>query len=321
MPYRFDDGEAVPVALRRCAREQLEGALHELTEEVESDPVKAVHEARKSLKKERSLLRLGRATLDRAQRRRENESFRDAGRRLSGVRDADVMLQALDAISDRYSGQVPKTSFDAVRERLAARREAARAALVASESIGLASEELRSALQRTDAWRLRRGGWKAIAPGLSRSYKRGRKAFKRARGGPSTENLHEWRKRCKDLWYHLRLLSSAAPETMEGHAGDAHRLSELLGDDHDLAVLRQAVAALEDEVAVDVGPLFGLIDHRREQLQTQAWLLGERLYAEKPSAFLRRLHRYWKAWRAETKAMLDDKPVELANLTRHPAAA
>jgi hypothetical protein len=33
-------------------------------------------------------------------------------------------------------------------------------------------------------------------------------------------------------------------------------------------------------------------------LQAEALLVGERLYAEPPKAFGRRLHSYWRTWRA-----------------------
>ena len=55
--------------LRRCAREQVETAVDQLTAGVKDDPVTAVHEARKALKKSRSLLRLGRRTASRSRGR------------------------------------------------------------------------------------------------------------------------------------------------------------------------------------------------------------------------------------------------------------
>jgi len=58
--------------------------------------------------------------------------------------------------------------------------------------------------------------------------------------------------------------------------------------------------------------VLGLIEHRRAQLQTEAIFLGERLYAEKPKPFVRRLRRYWRAWRDETRAVDSHRPVELA---------
>jgi len=41
--------------------------------------------------------------------------------------------------------------------------------------------------------------------------------------------------------------------------------------------------------------LDGLIDRRRNELQKQAFAYGQRLFAEKPKRFVRRLERYWNA--------------------------
>ena len=113
----------------------------------------------------------------------------------------------------------------------------------------------------------------------------------------TVENLHDWRKRAKDLWYHLRLLKPFSPAIIGGHADEAHRLADLLGDDHDLALLRETLLGGGGEVPVDVEAVIGLIEHRRDQLQAEAMQVGERLYAERPKAFRRRMHRYWKATR------------------------
>ena len=57
-----------------------------------------MHEARKDMKKLRALLRLARGELGEDTFRRENACFRDAGRELAGVRDADVMLDTLTSL-------------------------------------------------------------------------------------------------------------------------------------------------------------------------------------------------------------------------------
>jgi CHAD domain-containing protein len=308
LPYRLDTRESVETGLRRCAREQLDGAIEELTESVRTDPVEAVHSARKALKKDRSLLRLCRGALAPAERRRENDALRDAGRRLSAARDAEVMIQALDDLSERFAGQVPKRSFTAIRKQLTAERDPARASLVDSGLPAEVADELKAIRGRIDDWHFKQGGWRTIEPGLRRSYRRGQDALDRAQTRPSVENLHDWRKRTKDLWYHLRLLTPTSPGIMGGQAKDAHHLGDLLGDDHDLAVLRERLQDIAGSITADVDPVFGLIDHRREQLQQEAFLLGRRLYAEKPSAFGRRVHRYWKAWRREARAAGAPRP-------------
>ena len=113
------------------------------------------------------------------------------------------------------------------------------------------------------------------------------------------ERLHEWRKRAKDLWYHLRMLRPLSPDIVAGQADEAHKLSDRLGDDHDLAILRGKLqnGAVTD-LPLDLGPVFELIDHRRAQLQSEAVLIGARLYAERPKDFVRRIHRYWRASRS-----------------------
>jgi CHAD domain-containing protein len=301
MSYRLGNGEPVADAVRRCSREELDRAVQELSDEIEVEPVAAIHEARKSLKKQRSLLRLARTALRRDERRREAAVFRDAARKLSGTRDADVMIDALGDLSERFAGTLPKQTFAAARERLVTQRDEERDRASKSGAAAAVAIDLRAARRRVDDWELRGGGWSAIAAGLERSYRRGRHAFRRARAEPTPENLHDWRKRVKDLWYHLRVLRPLSESTMRGQADEAHRLSELLGDDHDLWVLRETLTGMAGEIPADLDHLIEVIDHRRDQLQSDAVLLGRRLYAEKPKAFLRRLHCYWKAWRAETR--------------------
>ena len=52
-------------------------------------------------------------------------------------------------------------------------------------------------------------GWELIGPGLHRTYRRGRKRLRAVEEEASVTNLHELRKRVKDLWYQLRLIRDA----------------------------------------------------------------------------------------------------------------
>jgi CHAD domain-containing protein len=321
MAYKLQPDESVRDGLRRCAREQLDRAIEELTTRVHDDPVDAVHEARKSLKKARSLLRLGRGAIDPDERRRENAALRRAGRALSSARDAEVMIDALDDLADRFAGRVPRTNFDAIRRHLEAERDPARRRVLESGLTDQVADELKAVRNRVDDWSLHRGGWDALEPGLRRSYARGRDAFELVRRRPTVENLHDWRKRSKDLWYQLRLLEPLAPGMIDGQAKDAHRLADVLGDLHDLAVLEAALPRLSDGVVADTDALIALVRHRREQLATEALSIGERVYAESTKRFVRRLRSYWRAWRAEARAAAKSRPAELAEMTRHPTAA
>jgi len=240
MSYRFGADEPVRAALLRCAREELDQAVAELSQGIKDDPIRAVHNARKAIKKERSLLRLARGAMSAEQRRRENNALRDAARDLSGARDADVMVATVDSLSDRFAGQLPATTFDAIREQLKSR--ASDGDRVSGSTVDArAIHELRAVRVRIDDWELARGGWKAIEAGLLRSYQRGRSAFARTRRTRSLGDLHAWRKRVKDLWYHLPLLRCAWRDPIGDAADQAPTLGVRLGDHLDLPLLAEGV--------------------------------------------------------------------------------
>jgi CHAD domain-containing protein len=314
MAYKFRADEPVREAILRCSREQLDRAVSALSEEINEDPTKAIHQARKAIKKQRSLLRLARGTMKGSQRRRENDALRDAARALSATRDADVMIASVDDLAERFAGQLPAKTFKSIRTRLEKRRRAAQTA----SPDGQAIPELGAVRLRVDEWQLRRGGWKAIDSGLDRTYRRGRRALRRARKSGRMEELHDWRKRVKDLWYHERLLAPTGGPAIRGHAKDLDHLSDLLGDDHDLAVLREELTGEVRAVPVDLDAVLKLIDHRRDELQTEAFRIGERVYAESPKAFRRRLQRSWKAGRKLARVPEEQHPAELAAATRKP---
>ncbi len=83
-------------------------------------------------------------------------------------------------------------------------------------------------------------------------------------------------------------------------AKQAHTLADLLGLDHDLAVLeglfhgemKDAPTPVEKEL------LTTLIRQRRSELQTEAEEIGPHLYAETPKQFCKRLNGYWEAWQS-----------------------
>ena len=118
---------------------------------------------------------------------------------------------------------------------------------------------------------------------MDRTYRRGRAAFKAARRDTTSEHLHAWRKRVKDLWYQQQLLKDSWPGVMKAQAKEAKKLSKLLGDDHDLTVLAEHVEDPE---------VHELVAKRRAELLQEARALGRRIYAERPKAFARRCRRY-----------------------------
>jgi CHAD domain-containing protein len=285
MAYRLALADDLAASLQSVARDQLEGAADGLADG--DDPVEAVHDARKRIKKTRAALRLARPGLPKRVYRAENSALRDTARGLSGARDADVMVETAEKLGERFAGHAPAKLFSGLRDRLAERRGE-------DPDASGPADTLRALAEGVAAWPVEGDERAVLVPALRRTYARGRVAFARADRRPTGEHLHEWRKRVKDLWYQEKLVSEAWPGVLEAQAEEAKALSKLLGDDHDLAVLAELLDA-EPELADDPDVVRDLIGRRRSELLDAVRALGRRVYAERPKAYARRLERYLSA--------------------------
>jgi hypothetical protein len=103
----------------------------------------------------------------------------------------------------------------------------------------------------------------------------------------------------KDLWYHVRLIEHASPSVLEPLRAALHDLEDALGDDHDLSTLLTTVRELPE--ARDQSEEVELLELRAAEvshaLREAAFRLGERVYAERPKAFGRRMAGYLTVWR------------------------
>jgi CHAD domain-containing protein len=233
-----------------------------------------VHGARKQLKRARATLRLLRAALGDELYRRENVVARDAARPLSNARDDEVMSDALKGLAERFGTTIPGENA----------RPAAHA--VSVKQLTSIKAALKRAMTRAQAWRADADGWDSIATGLRSTYRRARRASRRARKDRATDDLHEWRKQTKYLWHQLQILTPIATGPLGELADEFHHLADYLGDEHDLAVLRPRAPASATD----------LVDRRREELQDKAFALGERLYADKSQAVVHNLQKLWTQW-------------------------
>ena len=289
--FRLRDGESAPNGIQRIACGQLDMSIERLDGETDEDTGTAVHETRKSLKRLRTTVRLARDELGEDVYRRENVGFRDAGRRLAGARDSQVLLETLAAVSDRDGAA--RDGCTPLRRTLSAQHAAAQKNLQEGEAVGEVVSELREARARVPEWPLEGESLDALAPGFKRLYRRGRRAYRKARDEPSSENLHELRKRVKDLWYAAQIVRPAARKRMKRTARKAHRLSDLIGEEHDLALLAERAAQrrdrFDDDAAAD--DLAERIERRRAELRSDALELGSRLYRRKPRKMVRPLEK------------------------------
>jgi CHAD domain-containing protein len=286
--------------MRRVIAGRAECAVERLDSEAEKELAPAVHETRKDLKKLRSALRLVRDEIGDGAYRAENDRYRDAGRLLSGPRDAEVKLETLEGLFERNPEDLDRERYARFSEALREERDAA------AETNGKVGRALEQAIAEISAGReeveelpLASNSWKLVRGGLERSYRRGRRAYRSCAADPSDEAVHEWRKRVKDLWYQQRILRKAWDGPVGASADESHELSDLLGDHHDLAVLAADARDRAElfDLPSELDALLAAARKRQDELLADALDLGARVYAEKPKAFLRRHRAYWKAWR------------------------
>jgi CHAD domain-containing protein len=301
MAFELKAGKSLRKNIRRIARKQMDDALEEMSTKRPRD--EAVHEARKAFKKIRALLRLVRPEIGERRYREANTHFRDAARPLTEVRDAKILIETLDNLIKHFREHVDGRSFAEVKKALEANLQAVRKrVLVEQNALTVAAEAVRQGRKRIKSWTDVRDKWSAIGGGLIHVYRRSARAFRDAAADPTTQKLHEWRKQVKYLYYQLELLRPLWPERMEELAKEADRMGELLGEDHDLAVLRQTLTCDRGRFAEqgDTEVLLALIDRRRAELEQEAMTLGERFFQDTPREFGRRLKAYWKTWRAQS---------------------
>lgn len=305
MSFELKTGESLRKSVRRIARKQMSEALAHLVGSNREARDVAVHEARKCFKKIRAVLRLVRPEISEKRFHKENVCFRDAGRPLTEVRDAKIFVEALDKLADEYKGHLTVRSFACARRALNKNlRRVRKRILDEGDCFKVVGNAVRQARNRIKKWTGMPMRWPVLDEALERTYRRAKNAFGAALANPTVEKLHEWRKQAKYLRYQLEILTPLWPERMEELAKEADRMGEILGDDHDLAMLRQMLVS-DPERFGDQGDcdlLLALIDRKRKQLEVQAQHTGQRFFQDSPRYFARLLSEYGKAWRAEANA-------------------
>jgi CHAD domain-containing protein len=315
MSYQLEIDEPIDVGVRRIATELIDDAAS-WVESAARDRHEAVHEVRKDCKRIRGLLRLIRPCVPELYKA-ENAFFRDAAASLSGIRDAEAALESYDALLDAFGDTVDRQALSPVRRALTLHKQRLSEDVAdLDERLAAFGERMREARERVQDWRIPgddplqgKSGFALLGPGLAKTYARGREAMAEAYAEPSVESFHEWRKRAKYLRYHLRLLRPAWSPLLKPTRREVKRLGQLLGDDHDLAVLEEVLRTAMGEDAGERREMLGaLMRTRSAQLRDEARWIGRRIYAEGPKAFRKRLGRYWQAGRDELRASESSAP-------------
>jgi CHAD domain-containing protein len=219
-------------AVLRYAAESLSRA-HE-------DPVTAVHEYRKSLRRARSLLRMLRPSMSRRARRQIDVPLKEAHRSMSNSRDLAVIHDTFRELAESTGLEAP-----AISAALDDKRPA---------KIGLGAKPLRDPDDLVDLLAARLDpdlSIEDLGRGLASTYRRARRELARTLTVSDPAHVHALRRRCKDLNYQLEaLVSRDNRKRLTETRKRLSRLASELGVITDLYQLQSSIAALPVGVPV-----------------------------------------------------------------------
>lgn len=297
MAYNLEGQESFQEGVCRIALELHHSAIDALAGDDEVTH-EGVHQARRLLKRLRSLLELLRYAIGKGTYREGSAFYRSLARQLELQRDISSLIEATAALQVQYSDLLKTDAFGQLTILLEAEKTALLQGAAGQHSI---TEPVIQALQQG------RERWQQMAlpdicledavHTLFRQYKAAHKLFRKVQGQPATEDMHEWRKRTKHLWHFHELLLHSWHKVFKAYIKYWKELGDTLGYFHDLALLQDKLDAYEGQLPEESRRLLRAIaQEQMNALHRQSIKLGERLYAEQADAFARRMQGILTAW-------------------------
>jgi CHAD domain-containing protein len=288
MSLRLKESEPLEPALRRLALECIDLALAALEGTDGYDAM--IHTVRKQTKQLRSLLRLFRSGMG-LECVQEQRFFRDLARRVSAARDGAVALDVHRALISEFGSGLDASVGASVRQALIADLQAAMRRSGSSPGHHPVHEGLRAQLlaarSRCRHLRLAQTSDRVLERGLSRSYRRARKAIMQAAHSHSADDLHELRKLAKDYFYQLEFVARRWPDLNLRQTARVRTLTQLLGDGQDLVVYCAAISGAASRRCPEAFEILqALAESRRRELNSRALDLALEIFSPKPKQLL-----------------------------------
>ena len=294
MGLSFSLDPAVPMseAVRRVACAEIDAAY--AAPASPPDRHRGVHDARKCLKRLRSLLVLIRPGLPEPVFLSLTDRLRTIARGLAPARDAHALLDAIDKLDDepRARGSIARSGpcapgcTAAGKRRRGASRATPRPTLCAACSrSGRPWPTSRSI--PTPSSRSPRACANPIAAGA--------KPSPMPLTAAATRTSTSGGRRCSTIGATCNCSTPCWPSELSARVEASRDLSQVLGDDHDIALVRQLVSAPTMVFASpeDTAAFLKRCRTRHKALRREAQTRGARLFAERSRPFVERIEAYW----------------------------
>lgn len=281
LTHCIDTDEDVGKALWRLLGDDV-AAAREALASAKDTPDKRVHHARQRLKRARSSLGILGPVMGHSARDLRR-SIAATARLLATARDADVVAATARGLRERL-GAEDDVGFGRLVVDLERRAGEAHQVEAPVEEVIARLTAIEATI---DQARREVDGAGLFDRAVAAAYRDGRKAMESARSSLSTSDLHAWRKHAKTLWHLIGLGGKRLPKSIRRMADDLGRLGDLLGYDHDHAILAERLA-LSPEASHLLMRQLSMIAVERRSLENEAFAIGGKLYGRKPKAFARK---------------------------------
>lgn len=301
MSYRLENNETLSFGLKRIVLELIDSSVFNFSK-ANGSFKEDVHETRKNFKKIRTVFRLIKSEVGTESFRLENSFYRDSGKILSDLRDSTVIIYTFEKLLKSSELEMSNFDFSVFKDFLIEKHKNISATKHnKSQVINSLSTDLLLARSRVFDWPISADNFKIIKKNLQRVYEQGQVYMYAVFSEAIKVNVHEWRKRVKDLWYSMRILSNLWPEIMSPLVILLGKLSDTLGDTNDLFLLKEKIIANQSKFkdGQHTRELINFIDRRIIDLLRDARSIGRKVYSEDSIYFVGRMQNYFEIWRSE----------------------
>ncbi len=241
-----------------------------------------VHELRKSIKRIRSLLRLLKSACKDHSFREMDNFLKITGQSLTELREsvvnektfAQLMLKKKEILSPATQQRIEEGLRNAVIA-LYDRNQAEASNLVAHAGLQLSLIEKRLLSVQTKLI-----GYERFIDAVYSAYTKAYNTYHAALHSDDIDLIHDWRKQAKYLLLQFKLSPMLASFEYDTLRNQLDELTDLLGKEHDLAVMEEFVLQHFELEKADRKALSKAVNKQRFKIQQQAFHLGEVVFGQ-----------------------------------------
>ena len=256
-----------------------------------------IHDMRLLIKRLRSLFRLIREVTDTQICKEENKNLRAASKELAPFREFDVRKETIEWIFTQTKNKFLCSTLKPFKKNRKKKLQKPNGSL--SQSLRNCSLQLNQSVQVLEELPWQAVGWYVLEPGLSRSYRRARKAYLKVLQDSKAEDFHQWRMKVKDLMYQMEFISEMSPKHLNSMRKKLKKLSSILGRDHDLCDFKKFLQSqtLGIKRRISYGSTKEELSKEIDLLRWKARKKGRKIFKERTGTWLSEIKKFWFQWK------------------------